>query len=1441
MQKITRIYVGNYGIDMAWYDGITFDLTDPDDGDPTDTIINLENGGGKTTLLSFIFSCFETSQERFLKHIQNKNHRFSQYFAKDGLPGIVLIEWLMPARAAGGEPYRLVTGQAVAVKTNAERDEVERVFFSFEKSLGLAFETVPAPKLCLAPVTNMNEFGRWMHEAYKTSPDFFHTRIQADWQKHLRDERLIDVEMLQLQVNFSAQEGGIDTGFLTFTSEPEFIRKFFDLTLDPERSAAVRLAVVNTCDKLSRKPHFQQCLTELTKLRDNLTHFDEMAGFFATARASQEEAVRRGSGLALSLDTRSRDRTQTAADEATRATEQDLLANKSGQTASSRADDVLVLTALQYLRRKEQAEAAKKQSDDLLSNARNKLIHVRAAQARGELDALDAQLAQLESMSAQAKEELEPWRDNAEKQGALLRRALYAGEQKLQKDVAAEASLEVAAQQNQIALSKDLATLTKDEQRLFQEQAKLNAVENAYTATKAQLIRDGQLEPEEESTAAAARYAGAVTAARAREQEFIVQAWEFRALESASRAKSKSEAAEAARLKAGIGPLERFIADSEVEREQLSQLPILRQAAEAETADPDSAALVPALDRLVQGSESEVAQCNVRLAALRSSKAAIVETGVSGASRDVNEVVSRLRDLGVKSATPFNTYLAKALPDADKARALVASNPARFLGVCVASAELDKARSVFSHSLQLVAPVMVSSTALESEPLEESRFVLPAADDAAFNYAAAAEHLTHLDARLNAEEQRREVYAGRQRAALAAKQRLQAYCARFGGGEVHRAGIDAARLAAESQAASARAQEAETLASDYQTKTETATKEAQECSKAADRAQSDGLAIERFARDHEAGREARLVRLDSLLAELGAKGDLRAHITTQQGNSAEAEKAAYRRKLEHQTEAAHLGAERGALKYYSKSFPAEQHLAANPQELAVLRVLYRDAEKTYDTEAESRLGLVHQQQDSARKERTTKGQAFTNAFPGIKAGDIGPYLNANFAVLLPATEQEVEKSDDASRSAGNMCAVAASEHSRYLKANKTDSIASAEMLALSDDALHEAIKTSTQDQIQAAATAQAAKVEAGRCRERSHQAREAATLALNTASSLRASLSLPELLDAEPEELLDNVAAQATQVIVDFQSKAKSVESARKKAYKAFEDLKGAASTSTLQKVEPDIASQLLRNDFDAACADSTRLLEGIEDRIGTTQSSLDGMTSDFENCVGELSNLTNGAITLLNSATTNKKVPVGAPYVGGKAILKMRARFHELGQDVRRQHLRSYLDALIDTNTVPAKGPELVAEALLRIHGKSLGLQMLKMVPDENLQYVAVDKIQNSGGEGVVMAMFLYMVINQLRSETQAKLKKAGGGPLILDNPFAKATTPTLWKAQRMLAQAMDVQLIFATALPDYNTVGEFGQFVRLRKAGKNTKTGRWHLEAVDFKLSPQVEALAA
>ncbi|WP_410721511.1 hypothetical protein, partial [Burkholderia sp. SIMBA_048] len=80
----------------------------------------------------------------------------------------------------------------------------------------------------------MQEFSRWLHAQQKKYPgDVFicHNR-QAEWQRHLKDERLIDLDMLRMQVNFSAQEGGFDTGFLDFKTEGEFLRKFLHLTSD---------------------------------------------------------------------------------------------------------------------------------------------------------------------------------------------------------------------------------------------------------------------------------------------------------------------------------------------------------------------------------------------------------------------------------------------------------------------------------------------------------------------------------------------------------------------------------------------------------------------------------------------------------------------------------------------------------------------------------------------------------------------------------------------------------------------------------------------------------------------------------------------------------------------------------------------------------------------------------------------------------------------------------------------------------------------------------------------------------------------------------------------------------------------------------------------------------------------------------------------------------
>ena len=107
-------------------------------------------------------------------------------------------------------------------------------------------------------------------------------------------------------------------------------------------------------------------------------------------------------------------------------------------------------------------------------------------------------------------------------------------------------------------------------------------------------------------------------------------------------------------------------------------------------------------------------------------------------------------------------------------------------------------------------------------------------------------------------------------------------------------------------------------------------------------------------------------------------------------------------------------------------------------------------------------------------------------------------------------------------------------------------------------------------------------------------------------------------------------------------------------------------------------------------------------------------------------------------------------------------------------------------------------------------------------------------------MAMFLYLLINELRAENYASVQKTAGGPLLLDNPFAKVTSGAMWKAQRLLAASMGVQLIFATA-EDYNALAEFNRFVRLRKAGPHTGTRRWHLEVANYTFMPERQEAAS
>jgi hypothetical protein len=274
-----------------------------------------------------------------------------------------------------------------------------------------------------------------------------------------------------------------------------------------------------------------------------------------------------------------------------------------------------------------------------------------------------------------------------------------------------------------------------------------------------------------------------------------------------------------------------------------------------------------------------------------------------------------------------------------------------------------------------------------------------------------------------------------------------------------------------------------------------------------------------------------------------------------------------------------------------------------------------------------------------------------------------------------------------------------------------------------------------------------------------------------------------DIPDPVPVVIPEDVAAFANGLVSRLREQDSQLDTLRGKAREAFRVLTKAATSKELIDAEPELARDIADSEFDPACSDRARITDLL--KLGWTRDTLEGMKPDFENCVGELYNLTYEGIALLNRACA-QTMPITTPYVGGKQILKMRASFTGVSVDARKDAIRQYLNTVIDSSVIPAKGADLVSHCLVAVSGRQeLGLQVPKMEQNEAHQYHLASDLKTSGGQGTVIAMFLYLLISQLRSDTRARgPSEVCAGPLILDNPFCESSDPGTCRSHRGFGQ---------------------------------------------------------
>lgn len=1442
MYRISRMYAGNFGYRDAWYPGVLVDLRSTLSGEPTHTILKAPNGTGKTSLLGFVFSCFEPQLKRFLPHLNDASRHFHHYFDAHGLPAIALIEFLLP-RHTGQEGKRLVVGQACAMHAG----NPDRTFFSFEETESLSLEDVPAPKLRSERVARSAEdIARWVHEMRSRHPGNFQAYdSQTKWQEHLDRERGLDPYLFHVQIELSRREGAVDEGFLRFGSEAEFLKKFFEMVLPVERGMKVRDAVSLACQKLRDYPRYEKQLTALAKLSDELAPFAREAESLANAVSRTAILTAEAAAMAASMEVVKK-RFETARDQ-----EEDLVKTKAREAeqrtkaADTAAAMVEALEAEKLGREAHRARETESAAREARSEAQRALEFLDAAELLERIERAKDKVAQITRQIAEEGQGLADFERDAKEAGAVYRHALELAEEEARVSVRTHREKARAAAQEAERLDAENRKLQKDEQELEHKRIALQTVQTQFEDGLADLDRDGLINRSsgERASDAIARHTQAAAAARADRTRFEQEA-------QLRRKHAQQLGVELAGVQERLGGLraERTSKDAVYEdglgkRDELSELQVLCQAAgSADRVDPESASTALSLDRFLVRLAGDISRINVRRAELEADQRSLEASELASAGADVESVVEKLRGEGIASAQPFAHYIARIEPDAARARTMVLSDPTRYLGVAVASEEeLRDAQQILQPPPPLARPVVVSLYTDRPASKTPEGFVVPAGSDAGYNFDAAerfARRLKEESAELAGNLERLTTL---QSAGYGAKQSLADFLAQYGDGKLAALRAEVERLGGEIDAAAVQA--------------ESLSKQIAKASGEAE--QLDGLArgkgeeserlaaylarLTEFERKFEATEGERRAEIANLTLRLSAIASRRlANDGALKSAKAEAElEGTQTAQFTAQAEG-HASARAAISLYHEDAARAANAYANDAQTLALYRDRYEQAVRAYDTEVDRRLGTLKLEREHAEKERKGHEEDYKGRFSSDEAFLVEAkcLIGADYKLERTNRKMRIEQRASAFTDASNSRALSEAAEAKYRGERRYPKAIVEEAAELDDAALAQRIASKKEARERASREAKAAS-EAGRDAKQRADSNDRCASDIRTArKGLVALINDVEAGQPDDEMVLKGIglATEAPELATELSEARTRAATADKASRVAYDRVQRVVRAEAFTAVLPNLAGQLSRNTFEAACDDRQGLTNAIAQQRAAITSARDAVQADFDACLNELLGFSTEALESLKAAT-RKRLPDSVPHYGGKEVLQTKGLAATTTAELRRGMLKNYLENLIDDNRIPENGAHLAAEAVGMLSGgQPLGLKLIRVTQHARLEYDEIAKIASSGGEKVTAAMLLYFVIAKLRAENRAR--RADGGPLILDNPFAKMNMESLWRTVRSLADAVGVQCIFATIMEDKNALSVFDRLIELRPGPVSKRTDRRHVEAVDVTFRTPVPA---
>lgn len=1404
MSKLLRCYVANYGLNDSWYDGVLLDFRNNDKA--VHSIINLDNGGGKTTLLSFLFSVIDPRKDYFLKSRQNANHKVSDYFSKNGVPGTCILEWSAPSTSNPRRVY--VTGRSVHLKPN---QDVEDVMFCYFKDSACAIEDFPGPNLGdNEPAMHWDAIQKWL-SVRKKEQGFFQNAVQTSWFDRLRADGIVDSAMIRTQMKFSETEGGVDS-FVAFKTQEEFLKKFIELASPDEILDKVHQGVAEFKTKAKNLPELEKCNNELLEaiaILDQLQvqhnawtaqqtqvasavetlvmlhgqihgHFGHVNAAFTQASTQIEQWKNTLAIAKANLDVAEKNERYAAAVCA---------------LATYRSNDA----QLKALAHSIETDEARIKHMEFLLRGRIIAEHVAVRQT------LEEEIASILHVQAPLRNRLEL---SATAFHRGLANALVAQQQSLIDEAAYQTKTLNTIKTSKTCVLELTTRIAKQTVKQSDTQRQLDAIETRKKEMESQF----NMPIDDLGT-----YLQASLHSLVHEQERLSEAVQLAQAQKYEITNAiREEDRTMSGLQSDIEQAKTWL-DSQQNAVKMYETDTLLCAIVDGVPDLNMPTLLGHIDDEIARHRDTTNRWLVQANKLEESIERLENHQNGQANVNIDAVLVWLHAHGFEQAVSSTQYIASLSPS-QRAVYLV-EYPQGSSGIFIHPEHVHELRKkMASEPLPDTFQHVWLTTFTGSEVHPTNGLYFPLTNDADYDSAKALDALAR--ARDNLNGLRTQQHAHEQRGALLQRLRfnIEAYQTKY---PLQAQEETTARIAQLTAAHGVATQKHAQLTANLDAASAALVQGQEDLLEAKRQAQTKTPPMEQALR-WVSEEYARIASLNEALA--AARND-----TIQ----AEIDKAAAEQQLQQAEIELDNSKDRArAVERLRQDTLTEQHALemVNPQSAALahnvnatlehLRAEYQRYLGEWRMKSEEQVSATQQMHLVNCKNAIATLEKEQQKFVVPNASELGL---SSTDVSEKAKEKALAALEEKKREHQGLEVRTLVAHRDYL-AHKDEHISEADAVLDAPTAAlaHERAKNALLHEKNALNTAQAQ-----------------LTATQESSSALREKVyevkGLKDVFDASLKDIecpactatLEHLdialwTSQRDAALGEYRSQnaqLSSLRKAREDSYHQYERYRASHSDNLYLRAQNHQDPSLLLDDTTL-----TNLLVELNDISASMSSDIQTHQSDQSRVVTELVTQAS-ALTVLLEDALSQKVPQGAPLIGGMNVLRVKSSktpFSSIGHADRMTRVTALLgEYLTGAKPFPTTSRDLFGHAIAAIYAKQLDFQILKMVENEKERYSFVHQVKNSGAEGVTMAMCLYMTILSVRSKPEKGQSTRDAGVLLIDNPFAKATSNKFWAALHNLADHYRVQFVFLTAVSDPETLRDFQHYIALTKK-LDTVTGR-------------------